>query len=338
VKSFLSFVTQFHLKFDHKQDYSASCQDCIDLFKSDAGTERLFGCAAHSPTARLRTQGNPVGTNCVVTERKVLAEHMAGNPSNAKKPIDLFEVLLVRNHLVSSNCVKVLQRYVLIILCIRLFLRINEATGDKESEDSSTSFINRKEFVPTGLTDKSFIMGGIHIRNGEVMSMVVKVRGKTDREFVHLKLSRDMQNPQLCPILHLLAYIYLTGYKGGHLFPTDKELQARPADGIFKTYRKYNDTLVELTECFAKILSRNRKDFGTHTLRKTAYLFAIWAMGKNWTDDTFHIIMDSARHDDETTARKYARGARSTLEQMKEQGKDIPVGTDCLKKANGLMY
>ena len=36
--------------------------------------------------------------------------------------------------------------------------------------------------------------------------------------------------------------------------------------------------------------------------------------------------MDSARHEDEKTARLYAKGARITLEQMLEMGKEIPVG------------
>jgi hypothetical protein len=118
----------------------------------------------------------------------------------------------------------------------------------------------------------------------------------------------------------------LIGYKGGHLFPTDNELAARPVDGIFKTYRKYKNTLSELNNTFSTILGRNIKDFGTHTLRKTAYLFAIWAMGKDWNDEIFHIIMDSARHEDEKTARLYAKGARTALQQMEEHGKSIPVG------------
>jgi hypothetical protein len=44
--------------------------------------------------------------------------------------------------------------------------------------------------------------------------------------------------------------------------------------------------------------------------------------GKNWRDEILFIIMDSARHEDEKTARLYAKGARITLEQMLEMGKE----------------
>jgi hypothetical protein len=123
-----------------------------------------------------------IKTNVIAEERAVLKDHMAGNVSNAKKPIDLFEVIQIRTHLLSSNCIKLLQRFVLILLCIRLFLRINEATGDRETEESSTKLYGIKEYEPTGITDKSFVLNAITIRNGEVLSMVIKVRGKTDSE------------------------------------------------------------------------------------------------------------------------------------------------------------
>jgi integrase len=72
--------------------------------------------------------------------------------------------------------------------------------------------------------------------------------------------------------------------------------------------------------------SGSKKDFGAHTLRKTAYLFAIWAIGKDLTDEVFQIIMDSARHEDVKTARGYARGAKVALQQMSELGLEIPFG------------
>jgi hypothetical protein len=34
---------------------------------------------------------------------------------------------------------------------------------------------------------------------------------------------------------HLMAYIYMIGWKGGFLFPSAKELAIPPTDGVYKT-------------------------------------------------------------------------------------------------------
>jgi hypothetical protein len=249
--------------------------------------------------------------------------------------LDHFEVLRIRDALVSANCVKKFQRYTLIIICIRLFLRIEEATGDEEDENTSRDMLlpkSQRKRVPTGLTDKSFIVEAFEYVENEVDSMVIKVKGKTDKQPVYLRLNRQKNNVELCPVTHLLTYIYLIGYKGGHLFPTDSELSNRPIDGIYKTYRVYDDVLLELKTTFSDILDVDSKEYGTHTLRKTAYVFALWSMNA-FTDTNFLLVMASARHKDPTTAQLYAKGARLALEQAKKAGKDVTLAGEWMEVA-----
>jgi hypothetical protein len=54
--------------------------------------------------------------------------------------------------------------------------------------------------------------------------------------------------------------------------------------------------------------------WGTHTCRKTGYLFAVWGGG------SFESIMTSARHKDILTAKKYERDAKYLLEVSKING------------------
>jgi hypothetical protein len=260
-KSFCTFLSQFHQKSGHTGNYVAACDECIDVLNAGGG-ERMFGCPDHQPIARFRTSGNPVVTVNVKDAKKTLKVHMKGNPSNAKKAIDIFETLQIRAYLLSANCIRKMQSYTLFIVIIKLFLRISEgvhginlATGDRETEASSRNLQHNrvKEYYSTGLTDKSFVLDAIHLRNGEVVSLVIKIMGKTDADIVYLKLSRDLKNSELCPVLHLLAYIYLIGYKGGHLFPTDQELKNRPTDGIYKTYKTFTTALDDLCKTFVAV-------------------------------------------------------------------------------------
>jgi hypothetical protein len=57
--------------------------------------------------------------------------------------------------------------------------------------------------------------------------------------------------------------------------------------------------------------------FGSHSMRKTAYLMAVWGNGK------FEVIMKSARHKDVFTAQKYARDAKHVLNVAKANGLNV---------------
>jgi hypothetical protein len=45
----------------------------------------------------------------------------------------------------------------------------------------------------------------------------------------------DQEYSDLDLMRHLMAYIYMIGWKGGFLFPSAKELANPPTDGVYKT-------------------------------------------------------------------------------------------------------
>jgi hypothetical protein len=69
-----------------------------------------------------------------------------------------------------------------------------------------------------------------------VEALGVRIKGKSDNAFKNLMLWKDDENPELCPILHLLLYVHMIGIKDGHLFPTHKELSNVPGHRLVKTH------------------------------------------------------------------------------------------------------
>ena len=67
--------------------------------------------------------------------------------------------------------------------------------------------------------------------NTSIFIILLKVKGKTDFDFVTLCIWADDDNKVFCPILHLLIYIYIIGWKSGPLFPCQEELDNLP--GIY---------------------------------------------------------------------------------------------------------
>jgi hypothetical protein len=123
----------------------------------------------------------------------------------------------------------------------------------------------------------------------------------------------DEENKELCPLLHLQVYAYLIGIQGGNLFPTKDELNDPPADGVYQTWMSYDHFLYRFKE-LCETLFKREGPWGTHSCRKTGYLFAIWGGG------TFETIMQSARHKDILSAKKYERDARYQLEASRLNG------------------
>ena len=72
-----------------------------------------------------------------------------------------------------------------------------------------------------------------YYNSGEVERLCVKVKGKSDKEWVTLLIWSDNENPEFCLVRHLLVYLKLTGITGGFLFPHGsimKKIEERSAD------------------------------------------------------------------------------------------------------------
>ena len=53
-----------------------------------------------------------------------------------------------------------------------------------------------------------------YYNSGEVERLCVKVKGKSDKEWVTLLIWSDNENPEFCLVRHLLVYLKSTGITG----------------------------------------------------------------------------------------------------------------------------
>ena len=112
-----------------------------------------------------------------------------------------------------------MQTYVMLLLGINLFLRASEV-------------------ITLGFDNFQMNAAKVEVLEHRVDSLVLWIKGKNDAEKVFFRLYRDDDNPEFCPIRHLLCYIQSAGLKGGCLFPewdllSDYLDDPSSGDGVF---------------------------------------------------------------------------------------------------------
>jgi hypothetical protein len=126
---------------------------------------------------------------------------------------------------------------------------------------------------------------------------------------------RDWDYPDLCPLIHLLVYIYLAGIKLGCIFPPDKDLLNKNVgtDGNYTEPEKYKAFLNAFKKicdsCLVEYSEDGEFKCTLHVFRKGAYCFRIWAyMGKQ-EQPNYTLIRYDARHLSEKISQEYIRDA-----------------------------
>ena len=117
--------------------------------------------------------------------------------------------------------------------------------------------------------------------------------------------------PELDPIRILMAHLYLIGWKGGYLFPTEAEIRNPPADGIYKTHMTEAQMLDYFKVLYKTVLGREEK-IDLHGFRKTAYLLLIFG-------GCLHIasLMLAANHKCAKVANRYLQDALALYQKCK---------------------
>jgi hypothetical protein len=252
VDAFHSAVRLLHDSHGHCGQYEDHCQKCLALAPAD----QYKGCRSHSKNPRLIRRGNPVISqswkNCVLASDKDGEKHVRRGCSQLL-PSDLRRL---RTYLLASNCLVALQLLVIIFIAVRLFLRSDEFANIKFEDILEASTIMKE--------------------NG-VEGVILKVKGKYDDAPRYLTLWADDECPDLCAVRLLLVYLFLTGIKGGYLFPDNAKLNNMPADGICRTKLSKKKLMGRLPTLFFDVLKKADMKLGTHTFHKTAYLLSVWA-------------------------------------------------------------
>jgi hypothetical protein len=287
-----SAISLIHKLHDHGGSYIERCTDCAALH---ATNNRSQGCDRHVTGRQVLwcRQGNPTGEYDWQTNMKTLKD--PNYVPHGCSQIDPSDVRDIRDHLLAGNTLAGLKMLVMILIAVRLFLRADEIVS-----------VTVQDFFPE-----------LFIRmRGVIHCVVLKVSGKSEKgKELFFSLWRDWEYPDLCPLLHLLVYIYLAGIKNGFIFPPDKDLHDKKvgADGCYVEAEKYGTFLKafkKICDSCLEVYSESETFSCTlHVFRKGAYTFRIYAYTQKGKDINYTLIRYDARHLNEKEAENYSRDA-----------------------------
>jgi hypothetical protein len=298
-----------------KIPYKSHCADCANLFshRVDPASpphpcSKCF--AVHGITSQVLSRGNVINDGGFQKHLVVMQKLMKAHLSEGCIQLVPGDVRDFRSHLIHespgdhSHSLRNLQVYSMILVGINLFLRSDELLK-----------LEFSDFVPSLTSFNSAVK--------KINYLVFKVKGKSDVHVHHLKLWSNKSHPELCPVTHLLLYIAMAGRTDGVLFPS---LFNRNA--IFE-YAKFLKIIKRLCVNVGGYRDEPRI-FGTHTLRKTAYLFATYGTLEqqgtsrqqattNFAVDPICLadIMASARHSSVQNAATYSKDCVSRFRTEK---------------------
>ena len=258
-----SAVSALHDLYDNlRGPYRYVCQDCLEMTEYHKKDRPYTGCSVHNSEPRIRASENithdPDVKKCMDEWRANHADYKPkGNLQLSPQEVRQLHDLLIT---AGFNDLANLQLYVMILIGIRFFLRASEILNMKVDDFLSEFNLANEQ--------------------GGVCALVAAIKGKTDPRPVKLAmfLLEDPAFEKFNLIPFLLIYVKLAGLKNNsYLFP---DLTSRTLDGTYSKSYQYSDFLKQIKRLVVDCFGREEQDciFGTHVLRKTGYLFAVWGV------------------------------------------------------------
>ena len=239
-------------------------------------------CRTHANNPPLKSSGNvlnhPAAKNTYKAWLKLKHETHTVKGCGQLYPSKLQKL---RTYLLLQGDPESIQMWIMILLGVRLFLRCDELISLDIDNFVNSYYPNSREeckgVTPPGGASALTKCQVVH--PDSVEALVCKIKGKTDKKAFRLCLFKDDNQPEFDELRHLLWYIKMYNIKGGCLFPPPKMLeQGSKRPFSCSVHVSYDDFLKKFKKLVTDVLKRDETIFivGTHTLRKTAYLMAIW--------------------------------------------------------------
>ena len=288
LRKFKVSMRMVHRIFDHcRNEYQNTCEECVKAseIEEDGSVNpinfanlqigRRYKACISCQFPRILPTGDPTTSIIFETtfkrlEKKCLSEHEVRGCLS----LTVRQVRQLRAHLLSDGCDKFkrLQLWTIILLAIRLFLRCDEVASIRLDDFATKAFV-------------------VDRRDKCINHLAVWVRGKADKDWVLLSLWRDDDNPEFCPIRVLMIYLAAANLgEGSCLFPNWNDLEKHALAGeeepaVFHVSVTYYYIRNQLRKVIHDVFGGDPNAFpsnegkvGTHTMRKTAYLFAVFGV------------------------------------------------------------
>ena len=303
LRKFRVAVKMVHRLFNNcRNEYQGSCEDCIAASEQNAdGSVNKIDFASPNLSCQYRAcircgiprilpRGDPTTSNvfesCFNSQEKHCEnEHVI----KGCLALSVKQTRTIRTHLLSDgiNKLRNLQLWTLLLVGIRCFLRCDEVASIDISDFALRAIALNKE-------------------KRRVEHLALWVRGKSDKEYVLLSLWRGDENPEFCPVRAVLIYLAAANLSGGCLFPRYDDLEEHhvaenPKAISFKKHVTYGYFRLELKKVIDTCFGGDKHAFpvheckvGTHTMRKTAYLFAVFSVLSKYDMQGRSVMRDGA--------------------------------------------
>ena len=302
-----SAIHNVHETHKHGGSYVEVCEGCSDSFDAswnEHGESAVFtpcrNCQVGSRLATWYRHGNPTKDSDWKNNKATLFD--PNYKPNGCSYIDPADVRDLIKALLASNSIAGLKMIVMMLIAIKIFLRADEIVS-----------LGVDSFLPS-----------LFLRiNGFIHAIGLTASGKTDKgENMYFNLWRDTEYPELCPVVHLLVYVFKAGIKGGYLFPPDKDLhKVGPADGVYvkgETYQQFLDAFKTHADSVLEDVIRGEGcRVSIHIFRKAGFCFRL-AVSLNNEIPNYRLIAFDARHkEDSKQGRTYILDAEQHFSYQK---------------------
>lgn len=300
-----------HFSEEIGKHYHERCPKCCQLKDK---------CDQHLDYPRFFRRGNPTSNQRFLKQYELMQEKLREEDNDRKTgsfiPSELREI---REYCLSHNNKYYLMLWTIMIVGVKEFLRIDEVLNLKVEHFKKDLFI---------------------VNEKNVEALAISVKGKTDLTAKDLLMWDESDEgykfTELSPTRAILMWIKVSKIEKGYIFPSKTELAEgcqSPANHLpYSTYLDFIKSLFKGKKGRPGILSKDHDPktlYGTHILRKTGYLLAIWG-SRDCSSNIRHSsiglsarnkmssITDSARHCDNTAyLHTYIRDAETIYEALR---------------------
>ena len=309
VQLYSNALSKVHSKYASTSgEYLSECSECQRLSQSDP---KANGCRRHVGNPLVWRRGSPTKDALFTTKLKQMKDYCERNYSTRHAMYFLpSELRQIRSHCLAANNKRKMMIWTIWIVGIKGFLRVEEALS-----------LTVEDFE-----EKYFVVDKHSVEN-----LAYFVNGKTDHEKCLLACWDDAECPEFSPVRPLLLWLAVSGIRSGPIFPPSDQLDSVATFGTVQMPRgskkdaplpsfSYNEFLKETQFLCATVLGKdmdgeamNKLIIGTHMMRKTAYLLAIWGWKRTYGSDECPLdssnLFKSARHSSVHSIAVYASDA-----------------------------
>jgi hypothetical protein len=170
------------------------------------------------------------------------------------------------------------------------------------------------------------------VKENDIEALCTKIKGKRDTKWINFAIWDDKECPEFSASRVLLIWIELTGVRGGFLFPTLNQLGKDECPTVHYQYDAFLEDIKSLCVNVLKkdLHSQSMKNMilGTHVLRKTAFLLAVWGFhGREGFKSNLNpldeaTILNDARHKDISSTMTYLADSGTLKELVNRMAAD----------------